>query len=199
MEFNLEKIYEVMREKEKLREELLLLTREINRLCAKSTRKVHQGKIDDAKKLLEKALTLNKELGEYREKLPEMYYSISYTCQQEIVEAFALLRVIENKEFPAPDEVGVEPEPYLTGLADLIGELRRYVLELLKKKNLKEVERILTVMEELFDELMIFDLPEKMIPGLRKKIDGARAIIDRTKSHYLMTLQMNEVVRKLER
>jgi len=191
----MEKIYEILKEKEELREELLSLTRKINRLSARSTRKIHQGKIAEAEMLINEALLLNSKLRKYKEKLPEMFHTISYTCQQELAEAIGLLRIIQKKTIPGPEEMDIDPEPYLTGIADLIGELRRYALELLKKKNLKEVERILEMMERLFDELIIFDLPEKMIPGLRKKIDSARAIIDRTKSHYILVFQMNEVVK----
>ncbi len=191
----MERIYGTLKEKEELREELLSLTREINRLCAKSTRRVHRGDTVEAEKLINRALSLNLKLRKYKSRLPEMFHSISYTCQQELTEATGLLRIVQNRPIPSPEEIQVEPEPYLTGMADLIGELRRYVLELIKIKDLKEAGRILEIMERLFDELVIFDLPDKMIPGLRKKVDGARAIIDRTKSHYVLAVHMEELLK----
>jgi len=73
----------------------------------------------------------------------------------------------------------------LTGLADLIGELRRFILDLLRKSNFEKAEKYMEMMEKLYSELSTFYFPDKIVPGLRNKVDGARWTIERTKSDYI--------------
>jgi len=44
---------------------------------------------------------------------------------------------------PSFKELGVDPVPYLQGLADVVGELRRHALDSVAKENLEEAWRAL--------------------------------------------------------
>jgi translin len=99
---------------------------------------------------------------------------------QECVEATLLDATFEGGELPGPAEIGVEPEPYLLGLGDLIGELRRRVLQELSAGDLPEAERLLALMEELTHALMRFEAPRSIV-SLKPKQDTARAIVERTR------------------
>lgn len=99
---------------------------------------------------------------------------------QECVEATLLDGTFQGGELPGPSDIGVEPEPYLLGLGDLIGELRRRVLEELSTGDLPEAERLLALMEELTHALMRFEAPRSIV-SLKPKQDTARALVERSR------------------
>jgi len=99
---------------------------------------------------------------------------------QECVEATLLDATFQGGELPGPSEIGVEPEPYLLGLGDLIGELRRRVLEELSAADLPAAERLLALMEELTHALARFEAPRSIV-ALKPKQDTARALVERTR------------------
>jgi translin len=99
---------------------------------------------------------------------------------QECVEATLLDATFQGGELPGPADIGVEPEPYLLGLGDLIGELRRRVLQELSADDLPEAERLLALMEELTHALARFEAPRSIVP-LKPKQDTARALVERTR------------------
>ena len=99
---------------------------------------------------------------------------------QECVEATLLDATYQGGEFPGPADIGVEPEPYLLGLGDLVGELRRRVLQELSEGDLAEAERLLALMEELTRALMRFEAPRAIV-SLKPKQDTARALVERTR------------------
>ena len=99
---------------------------------------------------------------------------------QEGVEAILLDATFVGGELPGPADIGVEPEPYLLGLGDLIGELRRRVLQELSAGDLPEAERLLALMEELTHALMRFEAPRSIV-SLKPKQDTARALVERTR------------------
>lgn len=99
---------------------------------------------------------------------------------QECVEATLLAATFEGGELPGPTDIGVEPEPYLLGLGDVIGELRRRVLQELSAGDLPEAERLLALMEELTHALMRFEAPRSIV-SLKPKQDTARALVERTR------------------
>ncbi len=95
---------------------------------------------------------------------------------QEYVEAVALKEIIENNRLPALGDI--PPNAYLLGLADVVGELKRYFLERLIEGNFEEARRILERAKELFDFISSFHYPDAVVPGFRRKKDVARALIN---------------------
>jgi len=173
-----------LEELEKGREELLKLLRDMRIDATKAVALIHAGKMEEAEKYLDEAL---KVLGKVREfkKYPEIYYSLTHDAMQELVEAFAFHKAIKG-EFSFSLDLDVEPPAFVTGLADLVGELRRYALSRLVENGFEEAERIMKLMEEIYNELISFtSFPDKLLPGLRRKLDVARAGIERTKSDYI--------------
>jgi len=99
---------------------------------------------------------------------------------QECVEAILLDATFQGGPLPGPTDLGVEPEPYLLGLGDLIGELRRRVLQELSADELPEAERLLALMEELTRALARFEAPRAIV-ALKPKQDTAKALVERTR------------------
>lgn len=197
----IDNVRKFLEERERAREELLKLTREMRINATKAVMAVHAGKLDDANRLVEKAIEVLEKVVEFR-KYPEIYYPITHDAMQELVEAYALLKVVNDENF-WEIELEVEPASVLTGLADLIGELRRLSLDSMRKGEVEKAEKFLDVMEEIYAELITFSFPDKLTPGLRFKLDSARQSIERTKSDllsakFLVSLKDLENLRGLE-
>ncbi len=173
-----------LEELEKGREELLKLLRDMRIDATKAVALIHAEKMEEAEKYLDEALKVLRKVREFK-KYPEIYYPLTHDAMQELVEAFAFHKAIKG-EFSFSLDLDVEPPAFVTGLADLVGELRRYALSRLVENGFEEAERIMKLMEEIYNELISFtSFPDKLLPGLRRKLDVARAGIERTKSDYI--------------
>lgn len=173
-----------LEELESAREELLKILREIRIHSTKSVALIHAGKIEEAKLELKKAVELLEKVNEYRI-YPEIYFNLSSDAMQELVEAIAFKNAISG-EFTFDINLKVTPSAFLNGFADAVGELRRYALTKLIEGDFQTAQRMLEVMEKIYEHLMEFtSFPEKLVPGLRRKLDVARMSIERTKSDYI--------------
>jgi len=169
---------------ESAREELLKLTREMKINATKAPTAIHAGKFVECEQHLNRAIEVLEKVNEFK-KYPEIYYVLTHDAMQELVEAKVFFEIVKDK-FNFSANLKVEPSSFITGLADSIGELRRYALTNLVLGNFEEAERIMSIMEEIYNELISFtSLPDKLLPGLRHKLDVARAGIERTKSDYI--------------
>jgi translin len=92
-----------------------------------------------------------------------------------------------------PDEVGVELVNYLGGLGDTTGELRRHILDLIRKGNSNEGEYFLEVIEEIYYLLMLFDYPDAITRGLRRKSDLSRSMLEKTRGDLTNALELGKV------
>lgn len=180
----LEKCRERLEELEVAREELIRISREIRILSSKAIVSIHSGKNDEAKELISKAKEILEKAKEFK-KFPEVYFSIVHEAMQELAEAEFFFKAVTNS-FSFALDFEVESGAFLTGLADVVGELRRYALSKMISGDLSEAEKILELMEKIYLELITFtSMPERLLPGFRQKIDVARIAIERTKSDLL--------------
>jgi len=104
---------------------------------------------------------------------------------QEAVEAILLGAVAARETLPGPSDLGVEPEPYLLGLGDVIGEVRRRALDRLGRDDVVGAEAELALMERLTRSLLRFDTTRAIVQ-LKPKQDTARALLERTRGEVVM-------------
>ncbi|TXT56697.1 MAG: hypothetical protein BAJATHORv1_20290 [Candidatus Thorarchaeota archaeon] len=194
----IDSIREVIEEDDMIREKALPLTRDAVRKCSKSIKSTHRGEYDKARKFLDEADVMIKEA---QKQLTQSQFlsktKILNTAYQELSEAANFLSLITKGEFVQPDEFDIPGRPYMTGLADTVGELRRAVLDTLRDNELEKSERYLQLMEEIFDELHTLDFPNALIPDLRRKCDVARGIIERTRGDITSTITQERLIEKL--
>ena len=119
-------------------------------------------------------------LAEARQ-FPDIYYA-GYTqdAMKELAEAYLTRALILSEAPPTPAELDVENAAYVNGLAEAVGELRRYALDALRRGDVKESERMLDLMDEIYTGLITVDFPSAITSGLRRSTDVARSIIERT-------------------
>ena len=96
-----------------------------------------------------------------------------------------------------PDEYHIPSRPYLNGLADVIGELRRAALDLLRRDNVLKAEHLLDIMEDILEGLQSFDYPNALVPDLRRKCDVGRSLVEKTRGDLTRAVGQNRLVKQL--
>ena len=157
------------------REFLLQNTRKTVNMCSRSIVSVHKGDLEEGIRCFEAAHSL---LKQHRLKATSDMRRYLYMSEQELTEAACLLAVYQKKRIPSPRSLSVSDEPYVLGLLDSIGELKRLTLDMLRAGNTDEANRIFDVTVKLYDELYGFAVYANSVKDLRKKIDAARIMID---------------------
>lgn len=181
----LSEFYNGLEEKESAREKLIKLTRDLKLNSTKAIAATHSEDIQKAEEHLQRAEQVIDEVAEYK-KYSEFYYAITHDSLQEYVEAYLFLKLVTGDHTIDLRSLKAEIPSILTGLGDLIGELRRFNLDLFRKGEFERAEELMNVMEDLYSQLSTFYFPDKMLPGLRNKVDTARILIERTKSDYIV-------------
>ncbi len=185
---------------DKARESALAASRRITRSSGDSIKAIHRGEWERAERLVGETEALNRSLRELRKDFPEIYYS-GYVedAQVEFCEVSLLYAVLKGEPLPAPESLMVENAAYLKGMGDATGELRRHILDLIRKGRPEEGEKYLDVMDEFYTEMMSFDYPDAIMHGLRKKSDVARSLIERTRGDLTNALEVRRLQESMER
>jgi translin len=184
---------------DKVREKALQLSREAVRRCSESIKMTHRGQMTEAENLVQQAHELIVEAAE--EVSGSEFLSRSRlldTGYQELAEAANLIALLDGGNFVTPEKYGIPSRCYLTGLADLIGELRRHTLDMLRENQVERGEQILKLMEAILDDLQSFDYPNALVPDLRRKCDVGRSLIERTRGDVTRAVGNERLIRELK-
>ena len=181
------------------RDKALQLCRETTRSSAVAIRAIHRGEFDTARGHIaaaQQSLTL---AGTTLADHPDVFYAgFLHDAAKEYVEASATLAIIGGEPLPTPEALGVQPPAYLNGLAEAVGELRRHLLDRLRRGEVEVCERILIVMDEIFSVLVTIDYPDSITGGLRRATDVARGIIEKTRGDLTLSVRQRSLERRLE-
>jgi translin len=171
-------------------------SRELIRHCAESIRAIHRREWDTAESKLAQAKAAADELREVVSGYPDLYHS-GYTqdALKEVVEGFATYAIIRGQPLPSPTAINAEHATYLNGLAEAATELRRFILDILRREdgNSEEAERLLDWMDAIYDQLVTFDFPDALTGGLRRQTDVVRGVLERTRGDLTMTLRQQRL------
>ena len=199
----LTEIQEELKKREKAKEKVQNIMRKATRLSKQAILLTHQKRIKESKDLLKEAKSLFKQLQRICKKYPDMFYSgMVNAAFQEYAEANILTELIENERFPSPSEIEVPVVDYILGLADVIGEFRRQALDALRKGDVPYAEKCLEVMETIYVELMTMEDGYILVPGLRRKCDVARRIIETTRGEVTVEARrssLEKAIKNLEK
>ena len=156
--------------------------RKATRLSKQSILLMHQKKYMKARKLIENAKEIISKLQDSAKTNPRIIHCGMFSVAlQEYAEANIFLGLIQGARFVTPDEIKVPAVDYILGLADVIGEYRRLVLDVLREGNAEKGKDCLQTMDKIYIELMAMDEAYMLVPGLRRKCDLARRIIETTR------------------
>jgi translin len=178
----LKKVKKELTQKDKVRENAQDSMRKATSLSKQAILRIHQKKLEEAKVLIENAREIISRLQNLAKEYPEIIYSGMFSAAlQEYSEANIFLRLIEESRFVTPKDINVPAVDYVLGLADVVGEYRRLALDALREGDAEKGEKCLEIMDEIYVELMAMDEAYMLVPGLRRKCDVARRIIETTR------------------
>jgi translin len=189
--------------KDAAREQVLRWSRELVRACANSIRAVHRHDFLKAEALVREASDLHAQICNTLEDMADIYWTgYVQDAQKELVEACATLALVRGSPLPDPRSLGMAPGPFLNGLAEAVGELRRYVLDLLRRGEMEGCERLLESMDEIYALLVTIDYPDALTGGLRRTTDSTRGIVEKTRGDLTLALRqeaLRDALRAAER
>jgi translin len=185
--------------KNEAREAGLSRCRDAIRNSANSIRAVHRGDFVTARTLADKAGTLLAEAKDALRNHPDILHAgFVYDSEKEYAEASITLAFIAGqKRIPTRDDIDVGLAAYLNGLGEAVGELRRYLLDVLRAGEVERCEECLAVMDEVYGILVTFDYPDAMTGGLRRTTDNVRGILERTRGDLSLAVRQRDLERRL--
>ncbi len=184
--------------KNQARERALPLCRAALRHSANAIRAVHRQDVAKAEKLIGEARAMLDDARDALSEHPDIYHAgFVHDAVKEYVEACTTLAVIAGRPLPAPDDLAASPAAYLNGLGETVGELRRHLLDRLRKGDVEYCEGILAAMDDIYGVLVTVDYPEAMTGGLRRTTDATRGILERTRGDLTVSVRQRELERKL--
>jgi translin len=186
--------------KSEAREKGLTSSRAAIRLCANSIRAVHRGEMDVARDLQAKARAELDTAQQAMADFPAIYHAgFLHDAEKEYAEARATYAFINHEELPGPEELRVGDAAYLNGLSEVIGELRRNLLDIIRHGNIDRGEELLSAMDDIYYVLVSMDYPDAITGGLRRSTDVARSIMERSRGDLSITIVQRGVQEAIER
>ena len=178
----------------------LAQARQLIRACSLAIRAVHRDDKDEMDLQLAEAHKLAEKLTVDLQDHPDLFHA-GYTqdALKEYAEANITCALIQNQPLQTPEELGVVNSTYLKGLSEVVGELRRRILDILRHGYSEEAERLLGYMDEIYSVLVTIDYPDAITYGLRRQTDIARSIIEKTRGDITFSLRGEHLERAIER
>ena len=180
------------------REQAISISREVIRFSANAIRAVHRGEFEDARELIVKGETRLKEADHIKITSPSIFNAgFMNDARKEFTEANITLAVISGSDIPSIDDLKVDAGAYINGMAEVIGELRRYILDALRRNAVDGCQEFMDIMDEMYSVLVTIDFPEGVTSGLRHNTDAMRGVLERTRGDLTMALRQHSLEARL--
>ena len=189
-----EEALEALASRHKTREMALELSRRLIRHSANTIRAVHRGEFEKAKEMLDEGRVVveqfNADLADERG-----IYEAGYVqdALKEYVEASITYALLADQPLPSPGELRIDYPAYLKGLAEAMGEMRRAILDLMRRGDLEKGEALLKIMDEVYGILVTVDYPDAITRGLRRTTDMVRGVLERTRGDLTMAVRQQRL------
>ena len=190
------KIEAELDEKDKIRETALKSSRTIVRAAGSIMRGLHKGKNGKTEysELRKDVSGLSDTLVDHPEFRRAGYVETAF---QEYSEVGIIQSILDDGDVPSPEDLGVDNVPYLLGLGDSVGELRRFCLDELKSGNVQRANQFLEMMEDIYSAMMRFDYSDAIVP-MRHKQDVARSLLEKTRGEVAVATSARTLHEKIE-
>lgn len=189
----------VLEEKHGAREITLSTSRRAIRSCASAIRAVHRHEFREARALIAEAAAYLTEAEHAIGRHADVRYAgFLNDAKKEFSEANLTLAFVQDNPLPTAAELGVDVQPYLNGMAEAASELRRQVLDCLRRDEGPEAERLLSLMDDVYGMLVTIDYPDALTGGLRRSTDALRAVLERTRGDVTTAIVAARLQRAME-
>jgi translin len=195
-----ERIRKRLERKDAARESCLKSCREIIRISSRAIRAVHRQENDGAAIMVRDASIVVRKViddlgAEHADLLNANYVHDAF---KEFAEASITYRIVFERTLPDPDALGVPYPAFLNGLAESVGELRRYLLDGLRHDEFSQAEYLLDIMDQIYSMLVTMDFPDAVTYGLRRNTDSVRGIVEKTRGELTLVKSNDSLRRKLD-
>lgn len=185
--------------RDEAREKALPLCREVIRYASNTIRAVHRQEFSTAAEMLKTGASLLKEAQQFTVSSELSNSGYLRDSEKEFAEASVLLALVSGIALPNPGELNVDPSSYLNGLGEAVGELRRYLLDSIRKGDLSRGEELLAAMDDIYSVLVTVDFPDAITGGLRRTTDMVRGVLERTRSDLTLVIQQKSLENRLDK
>lgn len=185
---------------EEAREKILDISHRAIRSSSRAMTLLHRGKGKKVDDILKDIGDDIKALNEILKSEPQFLdYGALLAAYREYAEVIITRMIVNDKELPEPEKIGVLKKAYVQALAESLGELRRHILDLLREGRIDNASEIYERMEEMFDFLIEFDYPDSILPGFRHRRDVARRTLEKTRGELTSAVRQKKLEGTLER
>ena len=160
------------------RDRVLKESRDVISACSRAIISVHIGKMKEAEEGISSAKSQLVALKGSSDGSVARYL---VSPEAEFVEASAVFALARGRPVPSMNSLGASPEAYLLGLLDVIGELKRLVLDSILQRRLAKAKGYFGVMQELYALCSPLAVYDHVVNGARRKIDVARMLVEDTR------------------
>jgi translin len=176
------------------REQALALARETIRTSANAIRAIHRHELAKAEAMSADAGTAIHRAMQALDDHPDVLHAgFVHDAAKEYAEARLVLALVRDDSLPTPAELGVGHPAYLHGLAESVGELRRHLLDYLRRGEVERCEPLLERMDDIYALLVTIDFPDALTAGLRRSTDAVRGILEKTRGDLTVALRQREL------
>ncbi|NHV97597.1 MAG: RNA-binding protein [Thaumarchaeota archaeon] len=186
-----------LREIEERREKILRDVRAVTLNASKAIISVHAKRRKEAERLLKESRRVLVETSKIAGNDLQKYL---IQPAAEFVEASITIAVSKKKKsIPKQEELGVDDIPYLLGILDAVGEIKRMVYDRLREGRVKEAIRLFKAMEDIYASLTPFAAYDHIVQGIRRKTDVARVLIEDTRAIVTEELRRAALIKDLQK
>ena len=201
---NLEAIADRIRqkftEKDEAREKALGLSRDTIRHSSVAIRALHRQEFDEARETLRKARLSLDELDKALLEVPDLQYAgFIHDAEKEYAEGSVTLALVTREPLPDPETLRINYPAYLHGIGEAVGELRRYLLDGIRRDDLSRSEELMAAMDDIYGILVTMDFPDGLTFGLRRTTDVARSILEKTRGDLTIAFEQRGLQQRMER
>jgi translin len=182
------------------REGALPAARRSIRASANAIRAIHRQELDAARDLIDASRqAVTDGLAAVVDHPDIRFAGFLQDAQKEYAEANITYALVVGETMPSPRSLGIEDAPFLNGMAEAIGEGRRFVLDLLRAGDVARAEVVLREMEDMYGLLVTIDYPDAITLNLRRSTDVARSLIEKTRGDLSIAFVQRDLHDALDR
>jgi len=192
------KIKLVLEEENKARDIVLTAQRKVIRVCSEAIKSIHRREFDVVDQKIAEAKNMYKEIFKNVKgiKTLECWRGLDVAAQ-ELGEAIITSSIVRHDIIPSVEECQIPFSCYMLATSDVIGELRRFMMDSLRTRKFDEAQRAFDYMEFLYSELMTIDYTKMLVGPLRSKLDVGRNLVNRSRSDLIQALQAYDLKESL--
>jgi translin len=189
------KINKKFKDIEERRNAIIKGTRDATILCSKAIVSMHAHKRSESIENIENAKKL---LHQFKEMGKDDLQKYLYTAEQEFVEANCLFAIIEDKVIPSMKSLEVSDIPYVMGLLDCIGEIKRMIIDKIRMEDSSNVNNLFELMDKIYDTIYPLAVFDNLMPGLRRKLDVSRLLIENVRAIITEEKRRTVMIEKIQ-